>query len=62
LYRKPDVEIEKSKLPKLYPVNKVIQFGPVEENVQKEFIKVNISKKKKKKTYYYYFYNDYKIY
>jgi len=50
LYRKPDVEIEKSKLPKLYPVNKVIQFGPVEENVQKEFIKVNISKKKKKKT------------
>jgi hypothetical protein len=37
--RKPDVEIEKSKLPKLYPVNKVIQFGPVEENVQKEFIK-----------------------
>jgi len=37
--RKPDVEIVKSKIPKAYPTNKVIQFGPVEENVQKEFIK-----------------------
>ncbi|ORX51009.1 hypothetical protein BCR36DRAFT_325978 [Piromyces finnis] len=37
--RKPDVEIVKSKLPKAYPLNKVAQFGPVEENVQREFIK-----------------------
>ncbi|ORX76635.1 hypothetical protein BCR32DRAFT_271161 [Anaeromyces robustus] len=37
--RKQGVEIVKSKLPKAYPANKVAQFGPVEENVQKEFIK-----------------------
>jgi len=37
--RKQGVEIIKSKIPKAYPVNKVAQFGPVEETIQKEFIK-----------------------
>lgn len=37
--RKQGVEITKSKIPKNYPVNKVAQFGPVEETIQKEFIK-----------------------
>jgi len=37
--KKPGVEIVKSKIPKPYPTNRIIQFGPVEENVQKEFIK-----------------------
>jgi len=37
--RKQGIDIVKSKLPKAYPINKVAQFGPVEENVQKEFIK-----------------------